>query len=231
MKLVRYGAKGQEKPGLIDKSGQLRDLSAHVKDLDGEAYSPASLAKLAGLDASKLPAVDGKPRIGAPVGGVPEIHRHRPQLFRPRRRSGHADSGRTHHLHEGHQQPVRPQRRGRKAARLDQARLGSRNRHHHRHPGQIRHRGRRAQSRRRLLRLQRRLRAQFPDRAPGPVDQGQIARHLRPARPVCRHQGRDRRRAEAVDVARRQRQALPDRIDRDHDLRRRQDRVLRLVTS
>ena len=47
MKLVRYGAMGQEKPGLIDKSGQLRDLSAHVKDLDGEAYAPASLAKLA----------------------------------------------------------------------------------------------------------------------------------------------------------------------------------------
>jgi 2,4-diketo-3-deoxy-L-fuconate hydrolase len=73
MKLVRYGAKGQEKPGLIDKSGQLRDLSAHLKDLDGEAYSPASLARLAGLDASSLPAVDGKPRIGAPVGGVPKF--------------------------------------------------------------------------------------------------------------------------------------------------------------
>src|ERR1700733_5629780 len=70
MKLVRYGAKGQEKPGLIDKSGQLRDLSAHVKDLSGEAYSPASLAKLAGLDAAKLPAVDGKPRLGAPVTGI-----------------------------------------------------------------------------------------------------------------------------------------------------------------
>ena len=56
MKLVRYGAKGAEKPGLIDKSGQLRDLSAHVKDLNGEAYSPASLAKLAALDPSKLPA-------------------------------------------------------------------------------------------------------------------------------------------------------------------------------
>ena len=37
MKLVRYGAKGSEKPGLIDKSGQLRDLSAHVRDLDAEA--------------------------------------------------------------------------------------------------------------------------------------------------------------------------------------------------
>jgi 2,4-didehydro-3-deoxy-L-rhamnonate hydrolase len=70
MKLVRYGAIGQEKPGLIDKSGQLRDLSAHVKDLNGEAYAPASLTKLAGLDAAKLPAVDGKPRFGAPVTGI-----------------------------------------------------------------------------------------------------------------------------------------------------------------
>src|SRR6202162_3583895 len=70
MKLVRYGAIGQEKPGLIDKSGQLRDLSGHVKDLDGEAYAPASLAKLAALDAAKLPAVSGKPRLGAPVTGI-----------------------------------------------------------------------------------------------------------------------------------------------------------------
>ena len=70
MKLVRYGAIGQEKPGLIDKSGQLRDLSEHVKDLNGEAYSPASLAKLAALDAAKLPAVSGTPRFGAPVTGI-----------------------------------------------------------------------------------------------------------------------------------------------------------------
>ncbi|MBS0529171.1 MAG: fumarylacetoacetate hydrolase family protein [Proteobacteria bacterium] len=70
MKLVRYGALGHEKPGLIDKSGQLRDLSAHVKDLNGDAYSPESLKKLAALDASKLPAVDGKPRLGAPVTGI-----------------------------------------------------------------------------------------------------------------------------------------------------------------
>src|ERR1700710_19448 len=70
MKLVRYGAIGQEKPGLIDKSGQLRDLSAQIADLNGEAYSPASLTKLAGLDASKLPAVDGKPRLGPPVTGI-----------------------------------------------------------------------------------------------------------------------------------------------------------------
>jgi len=73
MKLVRYGAVGQEKPGLIDKSGQLRDLSGQVNDLTGEAFSPASLAKIAALDAASLPAVDGKPRIGSPVGGLPKF--------------------------------------------------------------------------------------------------------------------------------------------------------------
>ena len=70
MKLVRYGEKGAEKPGLIDKSGQLRDLSAHVKDLTGEAYSPEQLKKLAALDPASLAAVSGKPRLGAPVTGI-----------------------------------------------------------------------------------------------------------------------------------------------------------------
>src|ERR1700684_4245447 len=70
MKLVRYGAIGQEKPGLIDKSGQLRDLSAHVKDLNGEAYAPASLAKLAALDPASLTAVNGTPRIREAVTGI-----------------------------------------------------------------------------------------------------------------------------------------------------------------
>ena len=73
MKLVRYGAIGQEKPGLIDKSGQLRDLSAQLKDFSGETFSPASLAKLAALDPASLPAVSGTPRIGSPVGGLPKF--------------------------------------------------------------------------------------------------------------------------------------------------------------
>ena len=70
MKLVRYGAKGHEKPGLIDKTGQLRDLSGHIRDLDGEAYAPASLAKLAALDPASLPTVPGTPRLGPPVTGI-----------------------------------------------------------------------------------------------------------------------------------------------------------------
>jgi 5-carboxymethyl-2-hydroxymuconate isomerase len=73
MKLVRYGAIGQEKPGLIDDSGQLRDLSGQVKDFAGDAFSPANLATLAKLDASTLPAVSGQQRFGSPVGGAPKF--------------------------------------------------------------------------------------------------------------------------------------------------------------
>ena len=69
MKLVRYGAMGQEKPGLLDRSGRIRDLSAHVKDITGDVLSPAGLAKLAALDPASLPLVDGTPRFGAPVTG------------------------------------------------------------------------------------------------------------------------------------------------------------------
>jgi 2,4-didehydro-3-deoxy-L-rhamnonate hydrolase len=73
MKLLRYGEKGKEKPGLLDKTGQIRDLSAHVADLAGDAFSPASLAKIAALDPASLPVVSGKPRIGAVVGGSPKF--------------------------------------------------------------------------------------------------------------------------------------------------------------
>jgi 2,4-diketo-3-deoxy-L-fuconate hydrolase len=73
MKLVRYGEIGKEKPGLVDKSGQIRDLSAHLPDLAGDAFSPASLSKIAALDSATLPAVSGNPRIGAAVGGSPKF--------------------------------------------------------------------------------------------------------------------------------------------------------------
>src|ERR1700759_3741366 len=63
MKLIRYGEKGKEKPGLVDKSGQIRDLSAHIPDLAGDAFSPASLTRIAALDPAKLPAVGGSPKF------------------------------------------------------------------------------------------------------------------------------------------------------------------------
>jgi 2-keto-4-pentenoate hydratase/2-oxohepta-3-ene-1,7-dioic acid hydratase in catechol pathway len=70
MKLLRYGPKGQEKPGMLDGSGTVRDLSAVVADIDGTTIGADGLAKLAAVDPSSLPAVSGKPRLGPCVGRV-----------------------------------------------------------------------------------------------------------------------------------------------------------------
>ena len=65
MKLLRVGPLNAEKPAVLDGSGVLRDLSAHIRDIDGEALSPAGLAALARIDLATLPAIEGTPRIGA----------------------------------------------------------------------------------------------------------------------------------------------------------------------
>ena len=70
MKLVRYGNPGKEKPGLIDANGQLRDLSAVIKDIGGDQLGDAAIAKLQKLKTDKLPLVRGKPRFGCPVANV-----------------------------------------------------------------------------------------------------------------------------------------------------------------
>jgi len=70
MKLVRYGKRGEEKPGLIDAEGALRDLAGIVGDIAADALSPESLARLAKIEAGSLPLVGGKPRLGACVGKV-----------------------------------------------------------------------------------------------------------------------------------------------------------------
>lgn len=70
MKLVRYGNPGKEKPGLVDANGQLRDLSAVVKDIGPEQLGDAAIAKLRKLKTDKLPLVKGKPRYGSPVARV-----------------------------------------------------------------------------------------------------------------------------------------------------------------
>ena len=70
MKLVRYGAPGKEKPGLIDDQGRLRDLSAVVPDLGPAQLGDASLARLRRLKPEALPLVRGKPRLGCPVAGT-----------------------------------------------------------------------------------------------------------------------------------------------------------------
>jgi 2-keto-4-pentenoate hydratase/2-oxohepta-3-ene-1,7-dioic acid hydratase in catechol pathway len=70
MKLLRYGPKGAEKPGLLDAEGKIRDLSGHVADLTNDLLSPEGLKKLAAIDPASLPVVEGSPRYGVPVANV-----------------------------------------------------------------------------------------------------------------------------------------------------------------
>jgi 2-keto-4-pentenoate hydratase/2-oxohepta-3-ene-1,7-dioic acid hydratase in catechol pathway len=67
MKLVRFGQKGAEKPGLVDREGKIRDLSAHVRDISGETLGEESLARLRALDPKSLPLAPEGVRLGAPV--------------------------------------------------------------------------------------------------------------------------------------------------------------------
>jgi ureidoglycolate lyase len=70
VKLLRYGPKGREKPGILDKDGKIRDLSAHVPDIAGTALQPDSLKKLAALNPAELPLASGELRIGPCVGKI-----------------------------------------------------------------------------------------------------------------------------------------------------------------
>ncbi len=73
MKLLRYGPAGQERPGLMADDGTIRDLSGVISDITGAVLAPESLAKLTALDVASLPVVEGTPRYGAPVAGVPKF--------------------------------------------------------------------------------------------------------------------------------------------------------------
>ena len=73
MKLVRYGQPGAERAGAIDAQGTLRDLSMLLPDVGPAQVAPRTLAALAAIDLARLPAVDGSPRLGCPVGNVGKI--------------------------------------------------------------------------------------------------------------------------------------------------------------
>jgi ureidoglycolate lyase len=100
MKLLRYGPPGEERPGLLDGDGRIRDLSGRIDDLAGPTLTPASLAKLAAIDPETLPPVSGDPRLGPCVAGVGKFLGI--GLCRPRPRGGSRDPGRTGALHQGH---------------------------------------------------------------------------------------------------------------------------------
>lgn len=70
MKLLRYGPPGQEKPGILDNNGTIRDLAAEIPDIDASTLGKASLERLAALDVNTLPVVGGNLRIGAPIANI-----------------------------------------------------------------------------------------------------------------------------------------------------------------
>jgi len=67
MKLVRFGEAGKERPGVLDRDGHVRDLSAHVRDISGETLSDEALRRIAAIDPSSLPRAADGARLGAPV--------------------------------------------------------------------------------------------------------------------------------------------------------------------
>ena len=73
MRLIRHGARGAEKPGLVDAQGGLRDLSAVLSDIHGPTLAPHSLARLRALDPGQLPLLPAGTRLGACVGQVPNV--------------------------------------------------------------------------------------------------------------------------------------------------------------
>ena len=70
MKLLRWGPKGAEKPGMLDAEGMIRDLSGVVAEITPELLSPAGLARLASVNVAALPKVEGNPRLGVPFTGT-----------------------------------------------------------------------------------------------------------------------------------------------------------------
>ena len=73
MKLLRYGDIGQEKPGILDSDGNLRDLSNIISDIDGDFLSRGGIDEINKLDLNALPKVSGSPRLGMPVSGAPKL--------------------------------------------------------------------------------------------------------------------------------------------------------------
>ena len=133
MKLVRFGPAGNEKPGILDKDGK------HPRPVEGRAghRRRRALARRASPRSGrpsidKLPLVTGKPAPRRLRRRGRQLHRHRAELRRPRRRGRHADPEGADHLQQGADLHLRAERRHHHPEGLDQARLGGRARHRHR---------------------------------------------------------------------------------------------------
>ncbi len=183
MKLLRYGPKGQEKPGLLDQHGKIRDLSKVVDDIAGDTLSDAGLAKIRAIDPATLPEVTGESRIGPCVARVGKMvciglnyadHAAESNLPVPHRTRALRQSGRARSA---------ARTTTSRSAQLEEDRLGSRTWRGDRQAREVHRRSQRARLRRGLLRRERRFRARMADRARHAVGQGQGLRYVWPARP------------------------------------------------
>ena len=73
MRLVRHGAIGKERPGLLDGEGRVRDLSAHLEDIGPATMMPGELGRLRQIDPAGLPLVPSSTRLGPPVAGISKL--------------------------------------------------------------------------------------------------------------------------------------------------------------
>ena len=73
LRLLRFGPAGDEKPGLLDAQGQIRDLSGHIEDITPDLLSDEGLESIANIDVNTLPVVTGNPRLGVPLSGTSKV--------------------------------------------------------------------------------------------------------------------------------------------------------------
>ena len=185
MKLLRYGQPGQEKPGLLDGQGRLRDLSGVIPDVAGDALLPAALDRLRGLDAAALPLVPGTPRVGPCVGRVGKFlciglnyADHAAESGAAVPREPIVFSKATSAIIGPDDDVVIPRGSEKTDWEVELGVvIGS--------PTKYVVGGRRAVARRRLLRGQRSVRARLPARRHRPVGEGQERRHVRADRAVA----------------------------------------------
>ena len=142
MKLLRYGEIGQEKPGILDASGLIRDLSGVIDDFAGATLGRESLSRIKALDLAALPVVAGAPRIGAPVGVVPKFLGIGLNYRDHAEETGHADSRGPDRVRQGELLRLRSHRSGAPAQGLRSHGFRGRARSRDRHARKERSRGR-----------------------------------------------------------------------------------------
>ena len=221
MKLVRYGRSGKEKPGLVDSSGRLRDLSEVVADIDADTLGPRALSRLAKLKPESLPAVRGTPRIGPCVAKVGNFIAVGLNYADHAAESGLAVPKEPILFNKAPSCIVGPNDdvvipKGSKKTdwEVELAIVIGTRASYVSEADALRHVAG-------YCICNDVSEREFQTERGGPVDEGQGLPDLRPARSLAGHARRDRRPAEARHVARRQRRADAERLDRDHDLRRR----------